>query len=101
MWKSAHSILRLDNDPGESPGFIIQSHLRSIGIQIQTLARLTRSLQDATPEGGPEVDAIDRLVQEADRYFGDEDALNRYQIDERFKGRKALEEARASARSSR
>ncbi|KAF2738237.1 hypothetical protein EJ04DRAFT_509667 [Polyplosphaeria fusca] len=89
------------DNQAESLGYVIQSHLRSIGIQIQTLSRLTRALQDATPEGGPEVDAIDALVRDVDRYFGDDAALHHYQIDERFKGRKALEEARATDRSGR
>lgn len=37
------------------------------------------------------------LAREVEKYFGSPEALKHYRIDENFKGRKALEEARANA----
>ncbi|KAF2685647.1 hypothetical protein K458DRAFT_416870 [Lentithecium fluviatile CBS 122367] len=48
----------------ESPAFIIQYHLNSIQTQIQTLKRLSRSLQEATPSAMDEVVAVGRLVDD-------------------------------------
>lgn len=81
----------------ESLGFIIQSHLNSIQLQIQTLKRLTRSLQEATPDAKEEVIAVSSLVREVERFFGSPESLDRYPIDPKFAGKKALEEARYAA----
>jgi hypothetical protein len=75
-------------------GFIIHSSLHSIGLQIQNLKRLSRTLQEATPDAKEEVVAVAKLVAETVKYFGSQEALNRYSIDEKFSGRKGLEEAR-------
>jgi hypothetical protein len=73
--------------------------LHSIKLQIQNLKTLTRSLQEATPDAKDEMQAVSSLVKEVDRYFGTEAALNRSQVDQKFSGRRALEEARfATAR---
>ncbi|KAF2177904.1 hypothetical protein K469DRAFT_742329 [Zopfia rhizophila CBS 207.26] len=85
-------------DVTESLGFVIQSQLDGITIQIQTLSRLTRSLQEATPDAGPEVLAVNNLVGEVDKFFGSAEALKEYAIDTKFAGKKALEEARYTAR---
>ncbi|KAF2814265.1 uncharacterized protein BDZ99DRAFT_495783 [Mytilinidion resinicola] len=88
-------------DPTESLGFEIQSCLNSISLQIQTLSRLTRALQDATCPNGvvnEEMTAINGLVAEVDDFFGSPEALKKHSIDEKFAGRKALEEARYTAR---
>ncbi|KNG47606.1 hypothetical protein TW65_05645 [Stemphylium lycopersici] len=81
-------------DPTESLGFIIHSSLHSIELQMQNLKRLSRTLQEATPDAKEEVVAVAKLVTEIVKYFGSEEALNCYSIDERFAGRKGLEEAR-------
>ncbi|ORY12713.1 hypothetical protein BCR34DRAFT_563264 [Clohesyomyces aquaticus] len=86
-------------DVTDSLGYIIQSHLDGIRIQIQALSRLTRRLQEATQDAEAEVVATEKLVKEVDRFFGSEDALNRYSIDPKFVGKKALEEARYTART--
>lgn len=84
----------------ESLGFQIKSHLDSISLQIQTLARLTRAIQDATVVDrrvNPEVETVGKLVLEVDDFFGSPEALRRNSINEKFAGRKALEEARYAA----
>ncbi|KAH7401319.1 hypothetical protein BKA66DRAFT_405717 [Pyrenochaeta sp. MPI-SDFR-AT-0127] len=86
-----------ETDPTETPGFIIRSCLHSIDVQIGTLKRMSRSLQEATPDAKEEVIAIDSLVEEIVQYFGSQDALDRYAIDARFAGGKALDEARYTA----
>lgn len=88
-------------DVTETLGFEVQSHLDSIRRHIQTLGRLTRSLQDAAFEAKDEVEAVESLVIEVDRYFGSSQALDRYSIDTIFSGGKALEEARSAAGGSR
>lgn len=88
-------------DVTESLGFVIQSHLDGLRLQIQALSRLTRRLQEATQDAEAEVVAVERLVQEVDQFFGSEDALKRFSIDLKFAGRKAIEEARYTAGSRR
>lgn len=84
-------------DPTETPGFVIHSMLHSIEVQIQTLKRLSRSLQEATPDARDEVVNVTRLVEETAQYFGSDTALKLYSIDLIFAGRKALDEARHTA----
>ncbi|KAJ4365894.1 hypothetical protein N0V83_008516 [Neocucurbitaria cava] len=84
-------------DPTESLGFIIQSSLHSIELQIQTLKRLSRALQEASPDAKDEVVQVGALVEEVAKYFGEQDALDRYGIDGKFAGGKALKEARYAA----
>jgi hypothetical protein len=84
---------RDEKDVTESLGYIIQSGLDSIKLQSQSLKRLTRSLQEATPDAREEVEAVALLVEEVARYFGTDEALKRYPVDQRFAGRRALEEA--------
>jgi hypothetical protein len=88
---------RSERDPTESIGYIINTSLRSIKLQIQNLKRLTRSLQEATPDAREEVAAVSSRVAEVTKYFGSDDALNRYAVDKKFSGRRALEEARYAA----
>jgi hypothetical protein len=78
-------------------GYIINAGLHSIKLQIQNLKRLTRSLQEATPGAREEVAAVSSLVGEVGRYFGSEAALQRYAVDKKYSGRRALEEARYTA----
>lgn len=85
------------DDPTEAPGFVIHTLLHSIEVQIQTLKRLTRSLQEATPSAREEVVNVTRLVEETAQYFGSDTALRRHSIDSTYAGRKALEEARHAA----
>ncbi|KAF1929125.1 uncharacterized protein M421DRAFT_147115 [Didymella exigua CBS 183.55] len=85
------------DDPTEAPGFVIHTLLHSIEVQIQTLKRLTRSLQEATPGAREEVISVARLVEETSQFFGSDTALKHHSIDPRFAGRKALDEARACA----
>ncbi len=68
-------------------------------LQIQTLKRLTRSLQEASPDAKDEVVAIESLVDEVSLYFGSREALERYAVEDRtFKaGGKALAEVRGTA----
>ncbi|KAF3047719.1 hypothetical protein E8E12_011516 [Didymella heteroderae] len=84
-------------DPTEAPGFVIHSLLHSIEVQIQTLKRLTRSLQEATPSAKDELVGVARLVEETAKYFGSGAALRQHSVDARFAGRKALDEARHTA----
>jgi len=86
---------------GLTAGFIIQSHLDGIRILMQTLAGVTRSLQEATPDAKEEVMAVGTLVADVDRYFGSPDALDLYSINPKFAGREALDEARYNARHIR
>jgi hypothetical protein len=88
---------RSEQDPTESIGYIIKASLHSIKLQIQNLKRLTRSLQEATPDAKDEVKAVSSLVTEVDRFFGSEAALDRNLVDQKFSGRRALEEARYAA----
>ncbi|KAI4627635.1 uncharacterized protein J4E87_004199 [Alternaria ethzedia] len=68
--------------------------LDGIELQIQNLKRLSRTLQEATPDAKDEVVAVAKLVTETVRYFGSEEALHRYGINEKISGRRGLEEAR-------
>jgi hypothetical protein len=85
---------RSESDPTEALSFIIHSSLHGIELQIQNLKRLTRTLQEATPDAKEEVVAVAKLVAETVKYFGSQEALDRYRIDNKFAGRKGLEEAR-------
>jgi hypothetical protein len=78
-------------------GYVINAGLHSIKLQIQNLKRLTRSLQEATPDAREEVAAVAALVGDVGRYFGSEAALQRYAVDKKYSGRRALEEARDAA----
>ncbi|KAF2714126.1 hypothetical protein K504DRAFT_399912 [Pleomassaria siparia CBS 279.74] len=78
----------------ESLGFVIRYHLNSINLQMQILSRLTRSLQEATPNAKAEVIALSDLVVEVDRFFGSTETLEKFSIDRRLSGRDALDEAR-------
>lgn len=84
-------------DVTESLGFIILAHLDSIRYQLQTLSRLTRSLQEATPDAKDEVIAVGDLVAEVDKFFGSHNALDRYSRNSDLAGGKALDEARYTA----
>lgn len=86
-----------DQDSTQTPGFVIQSLLKSIGMQIRHLKLLSTSLQEATPDVGDEMVNVARLVKEAGKYFGSEVALKRYSIDPKFAGQKAFSEARFAA----
>lgn len=88
---------RSRQDPTESIGYIINASLHSIKLQIKSLKRLTRSLQEATPDARDEVKAVSSLVKEVQLYFGSEAALERHPVDKKFSGRRALEEARFAA----
>ncbi|KAI8939370.1 hypothetical protein NX059_003153 [Plenodomus lindquistii] len=81
------------NDATESLAFIIHSGLQSIELQIRTMKRMSRCLQEATPDAREEVMAMKKLVQQTARYFGSDAALEKYDIDLRFAGRIALTEA--------
>lgn len=81
-------------DPMETLSFIIHSSLAGIELQLQNLKRLSRTLQEATPDAKEEVVAVAKLVTETVRYFGSREALDRYGIDEKISGRRGLEEAR-------
>lgn len=81
-------------DPTESAGFVIQSLLHSIGVQIRHLKLLSTSLQEATPDVEDEMLNVTRLVKEAGKFFGSDSALERYSIDPKFAGEKAFAEAR-------
>ena len=70
-------------------------------LNIHTLGRLTRSLQEASPDAKDEVVAVERLVGEVADFFGSTEALTRLSIDPVFAGRKALEEARYAAKTRR
>jgi hypothetical protein len=84
-------------DPTESIAYIINASLHSINLQIKNLKRLTRSLQDATPDAREEVLAVSSRVAEVTKYFGSELALDRYAVDKKYSGRRALDEARYAA----
>ncbi|KAL5121154.1 hypothetical protein ACEQ8H_001006 [Pleosporales sp. CAS-2024a] len=81
-------------DATDSMGYIITASLHSIQLQMKNLKRLTRSLQEATPDARDEVRAVASLVNEVAQYFGSEAAERRYPVDTKFSGRRALEEAR-------
>lgn len=66
-------------------------------MNMQALGRLTRSLQEASPDCMDEVIVVEKLVGEVTKFFGSDEAVSRYSIDARFAGRKGLEEARYSA----
>ena len=83
-----------DPDPPAPLGSTISSNLHSMSLQLKNLKRLTRALQDATPDAKQEMDAVAGLVSEVGRYFGTKDALERFAVERRFAGRRALEEAR-------
>lgn len=99
--RSSHLLTISSDEPHhiETLSFVIHSCLHSIELQIQNLKLLSRTLQEATPDAREEVEAVSRLVAETVKYFGSQDALRRYSIDERFSGRKALEEARCASSS--
>lgn len=83
-----------DRDPTQMPGFIIQSLLNSITMQIRQLKLLSTSLQEATPNVRDEMVNVARLVKEAGKYFGSEAAMEQYSINPKFAGNKAFIEAR-------
>jgi hypothetical protein len=74
----------------------IATGLKGIDIQLRSLTRLSILLRGATNPAAPK--AMDALVDEVVKYFGSPQALELYQINEDFKGRKGLEEARANAK---
>ena len=76
---------------------MIDAHLHGIKLQLQNLKRLTRSLQEATPGAKDEVMAVSSLVGEVVSYFGTKDALSRSTVDQKYAGRRALQEARYAA----
>ncbi|RMZ70559.1 hypothetical protein GMOD_00000666 [Pyrenophora seminiperda CCB06] len=78
----------------DTPSFVIHSCLQSIELQIRNLKVLSRALQEATPDAREEVAAVSKLVAETVKYFGSQEALHRYSINEIYSGRKALDEAR-------
>lgn len=84
-------------DEIESLGARIQSYLQSIRTNMQALGRLTRSLQEASPDCMEEVVAVEKLVGEVTKFFGSEEDVKMYGIDTKYSGRKALEEARYAA----
>jgi hypothetical protein len=88
---------RTEQDLTESLGYIIDASLRSIRLQIKSLKRLIRSLQEITPQGRDEMVAMASLLGEVERYFGSEAALDRISVDKKFAGRRALAEARYAA----
>jgi hypothetical protein len=88
---------RSDHDPTGSLGYIIDSSLHGIRLQIKSLKRLTRFLQDATPDAKEEVVAVSSLVGDAVRFFGSEAAMKKHPVDNKFAGRRALEEVKAAA----
>jgi hypothetical protein len=88
---------RSEQDPTESVDYVISASLHSIKLQIQSLKTLTRSLQEATPNAKDEMNAVSSLVKEVNRYFGTKATLDRNQVDQKFSGRRALEEARFAA----
>lgn len=68
-----------------------------MGLQLQTSKRLTRSLQEVTAGAQDEVAAVAGLVNEVVEYSSSHEALDWRNIDEKFVGRKALEEATCTA----
>jgi hypothetical protein len=101
MRSMADKLYRNVKDVTRSLGFIIQAHLHGISYQMQTLSRLTRSLQEATPDAKDEVIAVGDLVIEVDKFFGSHNTLDRYSRDSNLAGGKALDEARYIAGRSR
>lgn len=51
-------------------------------------------MQEATLDAKEEVVGIAKLVEQTTLYFGSQEALRKFGVDERFAGRKALEEVR-------
>ncbi|KAF2031868.1 hypothetical protein EK21DRAFT_110534 [Setomelanomma holmii] len=88
---------RTEREPIESLGYIIDSSLHSIRLQIKGLKRLTRALQDATPDAKQEFTAVSARVDDVVRFFGSEGATRRYPVDSKFVGRRALEEVKVAA----
>lgn len=86
-----------DDDPSEAPAFVIQSLLHSLELHLQNLKRISRSLQEATPDARDEVVSVNQLVEETAQYFGSDAALKLHSIDLRYAGGKALREARCAA----
>lgn len=76
---------------------MIQSLLHSIELQLQNLKRMSRPLQEATPDARDEVVSITQLVEETAQYFGSDTALKLHSIDLKYAGGKALKEARCTA----
>ena len=91
---------RSEEDLTESLAFVIQSYLNSIRIQVQTLKRLSRALQEVSSSAEDETIAVSRLVDETRSYFSSQEQMDRYRIDTRVSVGKALEEARLAARVS-
>ena len=86
---------RSEQELPDTLGYIIDSGLHSIEVQLKSLKRLTRPLQDATPDAREEVEAVASLIAEARRYFGTTEASERYHVDRKYAGRRALEESEA------
>ncbi|KAL1800240.1 hypothetical protein ACET3X_000582 [Alternaria dauci] len=83
-----------ESDPTESLSFVVHSSLHSIELQIQNLKRLSRTLQEATPDAKNEVTAVAGLVADTVKCFGSQEALSRYSMNEQISERKGLEEGR-------
>lgn len=71
--------------------------MHSIELQIQSLKRLIRSIQELTPGAKEESDAVAKIVGETVRYFGSDEALEQFPVGEDVAGRRALDEARRMA----
>jgi hypothetical protein len=97
----ANTSHRSVSDVTESLGFIILAHLESIRLQMQTLSRMTRSLQEATPDAKDAVIAVGDLIAEVDGLFGSHDNLERYSTNPDLDGGEALNEARYAAGRNR
>lgn len=91
------SSLTNDRDPTKTPGFVVNSLLQSIDLQIRQLKLMSASLQEATPDVEDEMRNVARLVKEAGKFFGSEAALERFSIDPKFAGNQAFVEARYAA----
>lgn len=96
LYAMGHDEAESTQDPMESLGFIISTSLHSIELQIQNLKRLIRSLQETTPDAKEEVKAVAELVDDTVHFFGSEEAIRRYPVDDKYSGRRALNEARSA-----
>ncbi|KAJ4990745.1 hypothetical protein SVAN01_03754 [Stagonosporopsis vannaccii] len=90
---------RSAQDPTESLGFVINSLLQSVAMQVRQLKLLSPSLQEATPDVGDEMVKVAKLVKEPGNMFGSEAALKRYSSDPKLAADVAFVEARFAAGS--
>lgn len=94
-----------EDDAEETEEENAATQIKSVKTQIRAICRTSKPFRESVIlrddyEACERQDTIERvrtLIAEGGKYLGTPEALKKYGVDDRFKGRKALEEAKANA----